>query len=143
MDAPTLLLTPEELADLEEINRLLHEANAHSLARDGHRKSSEGAISLHFGTHWDRLDEEDRKSPSVSIYSYLLSPHRDHDFDSVQQALETVRVWHRNEMAREGDDWDWDDEGDDPYLDIERERELKAREMWELLDRMDEEGETL
>lgn len=52
-------------------------------------------------------------------------------------------------MAREGDDWDWDDEGDDPYLDIERERELKAREMWELLDRMDEdmerdeEGETL
>lgn len=115
MSTPTPLLTPEELSDLEEINRLLHEANEHSLKRDGHCKSAEGAISLHFGNHWDRLDEADRRSPAVSIYSYLLGPHRNHDFDSIQEALEAVRVWHRDEMVREGDDWGWDDEEDDPY----------------------------
>lgn len=110
MSTPAVLLTPEELSDLEEINRLLYEANRHSLERDGLGKSSEGAISLHFGNHWDRLDEADRKSPSVSIYAYLLGPHRNHDFDSIQEALETVRVWHRDEMVREDDDWedpDW------------------------------------
>lgn len=140
MSTPTMLLTPEELSNLEEINRLLHEANAHSLEQDGHCKSAEGAISLHFGNHWDRLNEEDRKSPSMSIYSYLLGPHRNHDFDSITQALDVVRVWHKNEMDREGDGWDWEDE-DDPYIDIEREREAKAREMWALLDQIHEDME--
>ena len=139
MSTPTPLLTAEDLERLEEINRLLYEANSHSLERDGHCKSAEGSIYLHFGNHWDRLPGEPRKSPSVSIYSYLLGPHRNHDFDSITQALDVVRVWHKNEMAREGDDWE--DEEPDPYLDIEKERELKAREMWALLDQIHEDME--
>ena len=141
MSTPTILLTTQELADLEEINRLLHEANEHSLEQDGHCKSAEGAISLHFGNHWDRLDETDRKSPSVSIYAYLLGPYRNHDFDSITQALDVVRVWHKNEMAREGDDWDWDEEDYDPYLVIEDERKAKARKRWALLDQIHEDME--
>lgn len=111
------LITPEELADLAEIDRLLDEANAHSLAMDGHCKSSEGHVEVGFGNHWDRNPEEARKPVTVSIYSYLLGPHRSHYFDNTTQALEVVRQWHHREMT---DDHDTDEE--DLYLRIERER---------------------
>jgi len=39
----------------------------------------------------------------VEIYSYVLGPNRSHDFDSVDDALDTVRKWHADEMAYEFD----------------------------------------
>lgn len=119
------LITPEELADLAEIDRLLDEANAHSLARDGHCKSSEGHIEIGFGNHWDRDPEEPRKPVTVSIYSYLLGPHRSHHFDNTTQALDVVRQWHRREFA---DDRDIGEE--DLYLKIERERREEFERMY-------------
>ena len=39
------LITADELSDLREIDRLLDEANRHSLEGDGHCKSGEGYVS--------------------------------------------------------------------------------------------------
>lgn len=92
------LLTPEELDALAEIDRLLDEANEHAFAAGDYGKSSEGWIQLHFGTHWSRR-EDVRYAPTVSIYAYMLGPHRNHEFPSIPAALETVRRWHAAEMA--------------------------------------------
>jgi len=35
----------------------------------------------------------------VSVYSYVLGPYRNHDFDSIAEALETVREWHADTMG--------------------------------------------
>lgn len=93
------LITEQEMSHLREIDVLLDEANAHSLARDGHCKSSEGYVSVSFGNHWERHPDEPRKPVHVEVYSYLLGPHRSHYFDSTAQALEVVRQWHRREMG--------------------------------------------
>lgn len=115
------LITPEEMADLEEIDRLLDEANNHAYDNDGIGKSSEGNISVDLGNHWDRDPEEPRKPVQVTIYAYMLGPHRSHYFDSTAQALEVVRTWHRNEMGRgDGSGFDYQD---DPYTEIEHQRQ--------------------
>jgi len=93
------LLTEQEIADLKEIDVLLDEANRHALEGDSHCKSSEGYISVSFGNHWERHEDEPRKPATVEVYSYRLGPHRSHYFDSTAQALEVVRQWHRREMA--------------------------------------------
>lgn len=54
-------------------------------------KSSEGAVSIHFGNVWDR---ENR--PSVEVYSYALGPNRNHYFKDADEALTEVRGWHRD-----------------------------------------------
>lgn len=117
------LLTAEELDKLHEIHRLLEEANSHSLEQDGYCKSSEGHIEVGLGNHWDRLDPADRKPPTVSIYSYLLGPHRQHHFDSIDQALEVVQQWHRREMT--------DSVEPDLYMEIEAHRDADGRESWD------------
>lgn len=139
------LLTSEELEQLAEIVRLLNEAYEHYFEfGDGYAKSSEAHISLDFGTYWDRADPETRHAPKVSIYSYVLGPYRNHNFDPIEQALQVVRVWHDRGMT-----YDYADDafgaphntGDDPYLEIERRRQAEFeaffREMDEL---MTEEG---
>lgn len=132
------LLTEQEMADLREIDRLLHEANSHSLAGDGHCKSSEGYVSVSFGTHWERHPDEPRKPAKVEVYSYILGPHRSHYFDNTAQALDVVRQWHRREMA-----YDYGTEShvtgyvqeEDLYLAIEAQR---TREMEEGMRRFEE-----
>lgn len=132
IDHPTTtrhpLLTDQELADLAEIDRLLNEANRHALDGSGGGKSSEGHISVDLGDHWERAPEDDRVPPKVSIFAYLIGPHRSHDFDNTAQALEVVRQWHRREMAY---DYTTDARAipDEPdlYLAIEEERR-KTRE---------------
>jgi hypothetical protein len=126
------LLTAQELDDLRQIDVLLDEANAHSLARDGHCKSSEGNVSVDLGNHWDRDPEEPRKPVKVTVYSYLLGPHRQHYFDNTKQALDVVKQWHRQEMS-------WNDDtgrGDEPdlYLEIEQKRDEEMAEMFRALD---------
>lgn len=137
------LLTSEELDMLQEIHRLLEEANIHSLSRDGYCKSGEGHISVYFGNHWNRLDPDDRKSPSVDIYSYLLAPQRNNYFDSIEQALEAVRQWHYKEMAKDNND-PWEDEEDEyPTYDDVKHIIAEAKQRWsrtlDLLSDMEEE----
>ena len=95
MNNPTLL-TQQDLDNLTEIQRLLDEGLEHYLSYESHCKSSEGAVAVHFGNSWDRRDG--RNPISVEVYSYTLGPHRSHDFDSIQEALEEVRKWHKAEM---------------------------------------------
>lgn len=112
-----VLLTVQELADLQKIDQLLHEANVHALAEDGYCKSSDGYLSVGFGNHWDRFGDDERVKPTVEIYSYLLGSHRNHTFNSVEDALRTVIVWHSNEVH--GTRYP------DPYGEIESEREKR------------------
>jgi hypothetical protein len=82
---------------LKEIRRLLKEAYDHYFKHgDGHCKSAEGQISVHFGNYW--TDGDDLVIRSVEIYSYVLGPSRSHFFDTIDEALETVKKWHHNEM---------------------------------------------
>lgn len=86
---------------LAALRDLLSEAYEHYFATsDGHCKSSEGAISVNWPPFFWRDDEPEVKSgPSVSIYSYVLGPHRDHHFATIDEALAEVRKWHAQEMA--------------------------------------------
>lgn len=82
---------------LKEIRRLLKEAYDHYFEHsDGHCKSGEGQISIHFGNYWE--DKEDLTIRSVEIWSYVFGPHRNHFFDTIDEALKTVRQWHKEEM---------------------------------------------
>ena len=138
----TELLTSSELAKLNEIQQLIDEAYDDYIDRDPdlYHKSSEGHISVSFGNYFDRSHEESpRVTPEVEIYSYVLGLHRSHYFDSIDQALETVRVWHRNQLNTVYDadgGWFVNDEKPDPYLEIEdertRQREAAMRELEEL-----------
>jgi hypothetical protein len=84
--------------DLQEIRRLLAEAYEHYFANgDGHCKSSEGAISLHWPPYFWREGEAD-SGPAVEIYSYVLGPSRSHYFKNSRAALAEVRKWHKAEM---------------------------------------------
>ena len=38
------------------------------------------------------------KVTSVNIYSYVFGPTRNHSFNSIDEALETVKKWHKNEI---------------------------------------------
>lgn len=95
------LITPEEIAGLKEIDRLLDEAYRHHFARpDALGKSADGHIEVLLGNYWDRDAEEERTPPGVAIYSYALGPSRTHYFDSVQEALDEVRGWWAREMEK-------------------------------------------
>lgn len=108
-------LTDDQAADLSEIVCLLDEAYRHYFDNsDGHCKSSEGAIDLHFGTFFDRNNGEDKIG--CSIYSYVLGPHRNHSFESIESALAEVKKWHKAETehdygltnpGRTQQPWDW------------------------------------
>lgn len=136
------LITPEELADLAEIDRLLDEANAHAMSQDGAAwKPDEGHVSISFGNHWDRDPDEPRKPVAVSIYSYLLGPYRSHDFDNTAQALEVVRQWHRREMAYNYETGEFGTGEEDLYLKIERERREEFERGYAEFERMMENGD--
>ena len=92
------LLTQQERSDLGTITRLLDEAYQHYFDNsDGYCKSSEGHVSVGFGTTFDRRSGE--RVRHVEVYSYVFGPHRQHYFDSISSALSTVQTWHAAEMA--------------------------------------------
>lgn len=118
------LLTEQEMADLRQIDVLLNEANTHAMTLgDGGWKSSEGHISVSFGNHWERDPSEPRKPVEVTVYSYLLGPHRSHYFDSTAQALDVVKQWHTRELAYDYTTDTYSGPSElDPYLVLEQER---------------------
>lgn len=95
------MLTEQNKTDIEEMARLLDEGLKHYLTYESHCKSSEGyiEISFGFGNSWERFEGPVRPTITVSVYSYALGPHRNHDFDSIEEALEEVRKWHAAEMS--------------------------------------------
>jgi hypothetical protein len=94
---------------LIQIRKLLKEAYDHyfKCSVDGHCKSSEGSISIEFGDYWSDKDCE-CKITGVNIYSYVLGSSRLHYFDNLDKALETVILWHSEEMSMT---YDYDDLG--------------------------------
>jgi hypothetical protein len=95
------MLTEQNKKDLEEITRLLDEGLKHYLTYESHCKSAEGhvEVSFSFGNSWERFEGPVEPTMMVSVYSYALGPHRNHDFDSLEEALEAVREWHEAEMS--------------------------------------------
>jgi len=92
-------MNKEDYEKLEEISRLLDEAYNHYFQYESHCKSSEGHISIEYGNLWDRKDDG-LKINNVHIYSYVFCREgRSQDFDSLDNALATVREWHKDEMA--------------------------------------------
>ncbi|OXM57055.1 hypothetical protein CFP71_09980 [Amycolatopsis thailandensis] len=85
--------------DFATLQQLLAEAYQHNLARDGHCKSSEGTISLHFPEFFWSFNSD--KRIGVEIFSYCFGGGRTHDFDTIDAALDQVREWHRDEMTQE------------------------------------------
>lgn len=93
-------------AKVAEIQRLLAETYRHYFEHsDGYAKSGEGAISIHFPSHfWEAIVEN---TPSVEIYSYVFGSGRHHSFTDIGEALTQVRTWHGEEMVYDHSrDWD-------------------------------------
>lgn len=103
-----------QLRDIRELQRLLDEAYAHYFEHsDGHCKSSEGYVEVRFNNYFDRRDGQPLKIEGVGVFSYVLGPHRMHDFDSPAEALAAVREWHARQLAT-----DYSDGG--PFLPVEK-----------------------
>lgn len=98
------LLDPAVVEKLNELIRLHDEAYDHAMLRDGCHKSSEGHVGIDLT---DVFQRKDGVAPltvrSVNVYSYVLGPSRQHYFDSLDEALRTVRGWHAQEMADDGE----------------------------------------
>lgn len=97
----------DDLTRLAELQRLLDEAYQHYFQHsDGYCKSAEGSIELSYGTHFTRRDGQ-LEAPAITnvhVYSYVFSTGRSEDFDTLEDALETVREWHREELSTVYDD---------------------------------------
>ena len=95
-------MTDTDFQKLLEIRKLLKEAYDHYFDNtDCHCKSQEGHISLEFGNYWEDQKCE-MKITSVNIYSYVFGSSRSHYYDTLDEALEVVRQWHKEEMTT---DW--------------------------------------
>ena len=92
-------MTPDEFSKVQEISRLLKEAYDHYFEYEGHCKSAEGHIAIDYGNLWDRENPYDLKVRGIEIYSYVFCVEaRAQYFESIDEALETVRGWHKAEM---------------------------------------------
>jgi hypothetical protein len=99
---------------LLQIRKLLKEAYDHYFQNDPDPscKSAEGQMSVYFGNYWE--DGDDLVIRAIEIYSYVFGPTRLHTFKSVDEALETVKGWHKEQMnidyeleaIKEKDYWD-------------------------------------
>jgi len=106
-------LDQQTIDEVTEIRKLLAEAYTKALFYDGYAKSSEGAVSIFMHPwFWEQsygFDDDDSHTatgelrPRVSVYSYVFSEdgERCHEYPSSTEALEAVRRWHAEEMARE------------------------------------------
>ena len=83
---------------LLQIRKLLKEAYDHYFQNDPDPscKSAEGQMSVYFGNYWE--DGDDLVIRAIEIYSYVFGPTRLHTFKSVDEALETVKGWHKEQM---------------------------------------------
>lgn len=93
-------MNQQDFNKLLQIRKLLKEAYDHVFENDSDcgYKSQEGHISVEFGNYWE--DEKcELKITSVNIYSYLFGNSRSHCYDTLDEALEVVKRWHKEEMT--------------------------------------------
>lgn len=91
-------MNDKDFQKLLEIRKLLKEAYDHYFENsDGHCKSQEGHISLEFGNYWED-NKCEMKITSINIYSYVFGNSRVHCYYSIDEALEVVKGWHKEEM---------------------------------------------
>lgn len=95
---------------VQEIAELHDEAFWHLHQYDGHAKSSDGYIGfeVNFGTVWDRREGPVTPRVGVRIYSYVVASEtplypsfgdRQHWFETLDEALDIMREWHRIAMG--------------------------------------------
>jgi hypothetical protein len=92
------LYTIEFHNKLKEIQKFLAEAYKHAAEDpDRYGKASEGWIRIDLPPYfW--IDYNDRR-PEIEIYSYVLGPSRMHSFANIDDALEAVKYWHKQELS--------------------------------------------
>lgn len=121
----TSLISESDVAKLREITRLHDEAFWHYHKYDGHAKISDGAVhvDVRLGTVWDRETGPVEPEITVSIYSYVVatSGDRNHEFESVDEALAAMVEWHAEAMAY------------NPTEDELAEMDVFAAEMWDAI----------
>lgn len=115
------MLDENFLNKVREITRLHDEAFEHYQKFDQHCKISDGSISVHveFGSVHERR-ENGNLTPRVTltIYSYVVGVPEEEQFEApryyfetVDEALETVRAWHARAMEwnpSEEEQAEWD-----------------------------------
>ena len=92
-------MNSKDFQKLLEIRKLLKEAYDHVFENDHDcsHKSQEGHISIEFGNYWEDQKCE-MKITSVNIYSYVFGNSRSHYYDTLDEALQVVVQWHKDEM---------------------------------------------
>ena len=85
------------LDTIDEIVCLLDEAYDHYFnLGSGGGKMAEGLIEVYWPNYFER--KRGNTEPTVGVYSYVFCPSRMHFFDTVEEALTTVKRWHDFEM---------------------------------------------
>jgi hypothetical protein len=126
------MISDKTLNKISEITRLHDEAFWHLHQFDGHAKSSDGSVQIHieFGNVWERQDGPVQPRVSVAMYSYVVASdtplypsfgERNHYFETVDQALQVMKEWHKAAMAYQ------------PTPEDLAEADEFAREMWEAI----------
>jgi len=69
----------------------LYDRYFNSELNDGYHKSSEGRVSIVYPHYF-----EEQWPPAVEIYSYVFGEGRNHYFDTIDDAFETVKKWRRD-----------------------------------------------
>lgn len=114
----------DEAARLVRLQERLRNATYHEMRKDGHHKSSEGAVSLSF--HLPPV-VGDREAPywAVEAYSYLLCPEgRSASWsgasaaEAISKAEDAIRLWCMNsEMEQFGEQMGMTPDADDGEYD--------------------------
>jgi hypothetical protein len=88
-------MTPAWMEKLEAFRAYVFEAIRKSLEEDGHCKSYEGAVAI----HWPNYFEQDQPQYGVHLSCYLIGPTRGYDWTAptieaaLDKALHDVRIW--------------------------------------------------
>lgn len=92
-------MNQQDLNKLLLIRKLLKEAYDHYFENDPDPccKSAEGQISIYFGNYWENKDDLEIKH--IEIYSYVFGSTRLHSFKSLDEALETIKEWHKEQLS--------------------------------------------
>jgi hypothetical protein len=73
-------------------------------------KLSDGEVTVRF-PGWVEFDDTEQwmaRQPSCEVYSYVFGPGRRHDFTTVGDAVDAVRVWgvrYQRRLAGHGIEW--------------------------------------
>lgn len=94
-------MNQQDFNKLVEIRKILNAAYDHYFKySDGHCKKDDGNISIEFGNYWEDNSRE-MKIISINIYSYVFGNCRTHCYYSLDEALEVVKRWYKEELEHD------------------------------------------